>query len=163
MTHVPISDDDRNSSPHNPFQSKNPIRKVHIPPPLHYHGPQLSLRRPLGSLALFHCLARRLVLLLVLDHSAGAWHWGGARTANASSSMGVHANRHAHTEHAQLDSILTQALSFSLTIYTYSQQPFESLIGFIKDVNRFLEKLITWPRECGLAIVNCHERFPAPN
>jgi hypothetical protein len=29
-------------------------------------------------------------------------------------------------------------------------QPFEALFGFIKQINTFLEKLITWPRECGL-------------
>jgi hypothetical protein len=69
-------------------------------------------------------------------------------------------------------------------------QPFEPLIGFIKQINTFLEKLITWPRECGLgkltlsrhvdvlldpslshtayysppfsAIMNCQTSFPSP-
>jgi hypothetical protein len=28
-------------------------------------------------------------------------------------------------------------------------QPFESLFKFIKSINNFLEKLVTWPRDCG--------------
>jgi hypothetical protein len=57
---------------------------------------------------------------------------------------------------------------FLIALFTFmlfelsSFQPFEALLDFVKDINRFLEKLITWPRECGLAIANCHERFPAP-
>jgi hypothetical protein len=38
--------------------------------------------------------------------------------------------------------------SFVLTLICIVQ-PFEALFGFIKQINTFLEKLITWPRECG--------------
>ncbi|KAI2500098.1 hypothetical protein MHU86_14365 [Fragilaria crotonensis] len=41
-------------------------------------------------------------------------------------------------------------------------QPFESLAPFFKQINDFLEKLITWPRDVGLAIKNCQTTFPAP-
>eukprot|EP00977_Amphora_coffeiformis_P013575 scaffold3586_cov164-Amphora_coffeaeformis.AAC.26 len=34
-------------------------------------------------------------------------------------------------------------------------QPFEAVLGFVKQINNFLEKLITWPRECGQAL-HCH-------
>jgi hypothetical protein len=41
-------------------------------------------------------------------------------------------------------------------------QPFEALFGFVKQITQFLEKLITWPRDCGTAIMNCQESFPSP-
>jgi hypothetical protein len=41
-------------------------------------------------------------------------------------------------------------------------QPFESLFSVIKDLNAFLERFVTWPRECGKAIVNCKTSFPQP-
>jgi hypothetical protein len=49
---------------------------------------------------------------------------------------------------------------FSL-LYPLSQ-PFEAVFHFVKQINDFLEKLITWPRELGVAIMNCHEKFPSP-
>jgi hypothetical protein len=41
-------------------------------------------------------------------------------------------------------------------------QPFESCFEFIKQIDGFLEKIITWPRECGKAIMTCQQEFPAP-
>jgi hypothetical protein len=41
-------------------------------------------------------------------------------------------------------------------------QPFEAVFQFVKTINQFLEKLITWPRELGQAIMNCRESFPSP-
>jgi len=41
-------------------------------------------------------------------------------------------------------------------------QPFEALFQFVKQITSFLEKLITWPRDLGKAIVNCQESFPSP-
>lgn len=53
------------------------------------------------------------------------------------------------------------------TLYAYSlnllhQQPFEALFGFVQQINQFMVKLITWPRLCGEAIVNCQRTFPNP-
>ena len=41
-------------------------------------------------------------------------------------------------------------------------QPFEAIFQFVKQITAFLEKLITWPRDLGLAIKNCQESFPSP-
>jgi len=40
--------------------------------------------------------------------------------------------------------------------------PFEALIPQLKDATKFLEKLLTWPRYLGIAIVESHEKFPNP-
>ncbi|KAL3762942.1 hypothetical protein ACHAWU_001089 [Discostella pseudostelligera] len=40
--------------------------------------------------------------------------------------------------------------------------PFEACFHFIKDITNFLEKLITWPRDCGRAIGDCSTRCPTP-
>ncbi|KAL7581546.1 hypothetical protein ACA910_022110 [Epithemia clementina (nom. ined.)] len=42
-------------------------------------------------------------------------------------------------------------------------QAFEGLFPFVKKINHFLEKIITWPRECGNAIATCSSRFPEPH
>ncbi|CAB9511054.1 expressed unknown protein [Seminavis robusta] len=41
-------------------------------------------------------------------------------------------------------------------------QPFEACFQFIRKTNNFLEKLITWPRDCGKAIMDCSPNCPAP-
>lgn len=41
-------------------------------------------------------------------------------------------------------------------------QPFESCFSFLKSLQNFLEKLVTWPRDLGHAISNCQSSFPAP-
>ena len=41
-------------------------------------------------------------------------------------------------------------------------QPFEGVAGFFKQINNFLEKLITWPRDVGKAIFDCQSSFPSP-
>ncbi|KAL7556342.1 hypothetical protein ACA910_006146 [Epithemia clementina (nom. ined.)] len=41
-------------------------------------------------------------------------------------------------------------------------QPFEGLLPFVRDINMFLERLVTWPRECGNAIAICSPIFPRP-
>lgn len=41
-------------------------------------------------------------------------------------------------------------------------QPFEACFSFIKTIQNFLEKLVTWPRDLGHAIANCSPAFPAP-
>ena len=41
-------------------------------------------------------------------------------------------------------------------------QPFEACFNFLKPIQQFLEKLITWPRDIGTAIANCQSSFPAP-
>jgi hypothetical protein len=41
-------------------------------------------------------------------------------------------------------------------------QPFEAVFKFVKDIDNFLEKLITWPRDLGNAIMNCQQSFPSP-
>eukprot|EP00985_Skeletonema_marinoi_P026882 scaffold21257_cov144-Skeletonema_marinoi.AAC.2 len=40
--------------------------------------------------------------------------------------------------------------------------PFEGCFSFVKDITDFLEKLITWPRDCGRAIGDCATRCPNP-
>lgn len=51
-------------------------------------------------------------------------------------------------------------LTFSLLIIM--PQPFEGCFTFVKDITDFLEKLITWPRDCGRAISDCATRCPTP-
>eukprot|EP00544_Gedaniella_sp_CCMP2646_P005938 CAMPEP_0202494116 /NCGR_PEP_ID=MMETSP1361-20130828/10774_1 /ASSEMBLY_ACC=CAM_ASM_000849 /TAXON_ID=210615 /ORGANISM="Staurosira complex sp., Strain CCMP2646" /LENGTH=75 /DNA_ID=CAMNT_0049124527 /DNA_START=46 /DNA_END=273 /DNA_ORIENTATION=+ len=41
-------------------------------------------------------------------------------------------------------------------------QPFEACFSFVKSITQFLEKLITWPRDCGKAVQSCQTSFPAP-
>eukprot|EP00934_Nitzschia_sp_Nitz4_P001377 Nitzschia sp. Nitz4//scaffold50_size126154//56894//57203//NITZ4_003683-RA/size126154-augustus-gene-0.115-mRNA-1//1//CDS//3329553692//1377//frame0 len=41
-------------------------------------------------------------------------------------------------------------------------QPFEACFDFLKGIQNFLEKLVTWPRDLGHAVVNCQSSFPAP-
>jgi len=41
-------------------------------------------------------------------------------------------------------------------------QPFEPFLNFVKDINNFLEKIVTWPKTCGKAIYDCSSHFPAP-
>ena len=41
-------------------------------------------------------------------------------------------------------------------------QPFEACFGFVKGINDFLERFITWPRALGSAIKDCSSSFPAP-
>lgn len=36
-----------------------------------------------------------------------------------------------------------------LSLLSLLPQPFEAVFGFVKQINNFLEKLITWPRDCG--------------
>eukprot|EP01082_Thalassiosira_pseudonana_P001092 g1478.t1 g1478 contig10:2171235-2171876(+) len=40
--------------------------------------------------------------------------------------------------------------------------PFEGCFKFVKDITDFLEKIITWPRDCGKAIGDCSTRCPTP-
>ena len=47
-------------------------------------------------------------------------------------------------------------------VHSFRTQPFEAMFGFVLSINQFLEKLITWPRDCGKAIMDCSTRFPAP-
>jgi hypothetical protein len=42
------------------------------------------------------------------------------------------------------------------------QQPFEACFNFVKQITAFLEKLITWPRMCGVAVMDCQQSFPSP-
>lgn len=44
----------------------------------------------------------------------------------------------------------------------FSTQPFEAIFQFVKQITAFLEKLITWPRDLGKAIMTCQESFPSP-
>lgn len=41
-------------------------------------------------------------------------------------------------------------------------QPFEACFSFLKGLQNFLEKLVTWPRDLGHAIANGQSSFPAP-
>lgn len=49
-----------------------------------------------------------------------------------------------------------------LFLYSLSLKPFEALFPFVKQITAMLEKLITWPRDLGVAIKNCQESFPSP-
>lgn len=40
--------------------------------------------------------------------------------------------------------------------------PFEGCFRFVRDITDFLEKIITWPRDCGRAIGDCSTRCPTP-
>ncbi|KAL7556601.1 hypothetical protein ACA910_021021 [Epithemia clementina (nom. ined.)] len=41
-------------------------------------------------------------------------------------------------------------------------QAFEGLLPFVRGINSFLEKIVTWPRECGNAIAHCSSTCPRP-
>eukprot|EP00934_Nitzschia_sp_Nitz4_P000356 Nitzschia sp. Nitz4//scaffold51_size120721//68107//68512//NITZ4_003734-RA/size120721-snap-gene-0.21-mRNA-1//1//CDS//3329553883//356//frame0 len=41
-------------------------------------------------------------------------------------------------------------------------QPFEACFPVIKDCNDFLERFVTWPRDCGAAIFSCSTSCPQP-
>ena len=41
-------------------------------------------------------------------------------------------------------------------------QPFEACFSPISDCNSFLERFVTWPRQCGDAIRNCSSTCPQP-
>lgn len=41
-------------------------------------------------------------------------------------------------------------------------KPFEGCFRCFRDINDFLEKLITWPRDVGRAIGDCSSRCPTP-
>eukprot|EP00984_Skeletonema_dohrnii_P000899 scaffold289_cov120-Skeletonema_dohrnii-CCMP3373.AAC.6 len=56
--------------------------------------------------------------------------------------------------------ILTPLSTYRRSSQTF--QPFEGCFSFVKDITDFLEKLITWPRDCGRAIGDCSPRFPKP-
>lgn len=45
---------------------------------------------------------------------------------------------------------------------SFLSQPFEACFAFLKGITSFLEKLITWPRDCGHAISSGSTSFPAP-
>ena len=49
-----------------------------------------------------------------------------------------------------------------LLAFFLSSQPFEACFPFVKGVQNFLEKLVTWPRELGQAVSACSTSFPAP-
>jgi len=40
--------------------------------------------------------------------------------------------------------------------------PFEAFCGIIADLNGFLERFVTWPRDLGSAIINCQTTCPQP-
>ncbi|GFH49384.1 hypothetical protein CTEN210_05860 [Chaetoceros tenuissimus] len=40
--------------------------------------------------------------------------------------------------------------------------PFEGLHNIFKQVTDFLEKIMTWPRDVGKAILNGDSKFPSP-
>lgn len=49
------------------------------------------------------------------------------------------------------------------SVSSYHLQPFEAIIPEpVKSINKFLEKLITWPRDLGYAITKGQSSFPAP-
>ena len=55
-------------------------------------------------------------------------------------------------------------ISYWLTVCRpFDSKPFESLSPIFKQINDFLEKLITWPRDVGQAILTCQTTFPAPS
>jgi hypothetical protein len=74
--------------------------------------------------------------------------------------------------HSLISFISTNARSHSCPFITFSLlnesseslllQPFEAPLNFVKQITAFLEKLITWPRDCGTAIMNCQQSFPSP-
>jgi len=54
-------------------------------------------------------------------------------------------------------------IAFAAAIVWLLLQPFEALLGnCAKSTNHFLEKLVTWPRECGKAIVDGSRGCPHP-
>jgi hypothetical protein len=57
-------------------------------------------------------------------------------------------------------SYLFQLLTYFAIVHT--PQPLEVVAPFFKQINTFLEKLITWPRDVGKAIWTCQTSFPSP-
>ena len=57
---------------------------------------------------------------------------------------------------------LTHSCILNNKILSTATQPFEGCFRFVRDITDFLEKLITWPRECGRAIGDCSARCPSP-
>ena len=58
-------------------------------------------------------------------------------------------------------------LPFDLLLITQSMhasqpQPLEGCFSFIRDITNFLEKIVTWPRDCGKAIGDCSTSCPTP-
>jgi hypothetical protein len=51
---------------------------------------------------------------------------------------------------------------FQSFLYFSISQPFEACFPVISDCNSFLEKFVTWPRDCGSAIFSCSNSCPQP-
>jgi hypothetical protein len=59
-----------------------------------------------------------------------------------------------------IEDFIVQLLTYFVLVHT--SQPIEVVAPFFKQINTFLEKLITWPRDVGKAIWTCQSSFPSP-
>lgn len=57
---------------------------------------------------------------------------------------------------------LAWPLAFAMGGIWIILQPFESVFRFVRDITSFLERFLTWPRDCGKAIVDCTSSCPQP-
>ncbi len=48
------------------------------------------------------------------------------------------------------------------SVSLFIQKPFEACFPFIQSITSFFERLVTWPRDFGQAIMNGTESFPEP-
>lgn len=103
---------------------------------------QPNLRGPLDCLASMLGMACRRNRRWHLDSSPGKCI---ICSVSASTSAGVKFSQYFQYHHTSKPS-----------------QPFEGCFSFVKDITDFLEKLITWPRDCGRAIGDCATRCPTP-
>lgn len=56
--------------------------------------------------------------------------------------------------------VLSLSVRFLYTLYNI--QVFEECLPAFKDCSHFLEKFVTWPRDCGRAIMKCESNCPQP-
>jgi hypothetical protein len=121
-----------------------------------HHGQELPLLYHLDLATLIYCLARSRILRRHLDFPPG--NLVASRIAYR-----VPCKSGIGWGHDII--LLTKFVLFFLSLSLCSttlQQPFEAVFQFVKQITAFLEKLITWPRDLGKAIMSCQETFPSP-
>lgn len=98
---------------------------------VHHHGQERPLFAYLASPVDLYCVAHRWHLRWNLDLVAGTMM-----------------SRHLSTLMRDDDFTLLLTID-ACCCCCCCTQPFEAVFGFVKQITAFLEKLITWPRECG--------------
>ena len=134
------------------------------------HGRQSTLRSRLDLAPPIRCLADCWFSSRHLDHYSGV-SLGYVAVVSLTFTALIPASPEEWSLHYRIaywseNGVVASRRIISMTnhlLVSFIPKPFEPLAPILKQINDFLEKLITWPREVGQAILTCQPTFPAPS